>query len=77
MTPTIKMNFQSDQQHARDLRTCPGCSETGDVMGSRDTQRHVMVCSGYQEFREDRDLSQDKDIVEYFKQVIKHRLDNV
>ena len=77
MTPTIKMNFQSDQQHVRDLWTCPGCSEPGDVMGSRDTQRHVMVCPGYQEFREDKDLSQDKDIVDYFKQVIKHRLDNV
>ena len=46
-------------------------------MGSRDTQCHVMVCPGYQEFRENRDLSQDKDIVEYFKKVIKHRLDNV
>ena len=36
-----------------------------------------MVCPGYQDFREDRDLSEDKDIVAYFKQVIKHRLDNV
>ena len=26
-----------------------------------------MVCPGYQEFREDRDLPQDKDFVEYFK----------
>ena len=77
MAPTIKMNFQSDQQFARDLWTCPGCSEPGDVMGSRDTQRHVMVCPGYQEFREDRDLSEDKDIVEYFKLVINHRLDNM
>ena len=35
----------------------------------RDTQLHVMTCPGYEIFR------QDKDIVEYFRQVIKHRLD--
>ena len=49
------MNFKSDQHHARDLKTCPGCSEPGDVMGSRNTQRHVMVCPEYQVFREDSD----------------------
>ena len=46
-------------------------------MGNRDTQLHVMVCPGYEEYRQDKNLSKDKDIVEYFKQVIDHRLNNI
>ena len=37
MTPTVKMNFQSDSEFARELWTCPGCSEPGDVTGCSDT----------------------------------------
>ena len=39
----------------------------------RDTQSHVMICSGYAVLREGKDLSQDKDMVEYFQNVIKLR----
>jgi hypothetical protein len=76
MTPTIKMNFQSDSEFARELWTCPGCSKPGDVTGCRDTQRHIMVCSGYETLREDKDLSTDKGLVAYFQQVIKQRQNN-
>ena len=76
MTPTVKMNFQSDAEYSRDMWTCPGCSTSGDVLGCRDTQRHILICPGYDSFRQDKDLSQDQDIVKYFQQVIKHRLDN-
>ena len=76
MTPTVKMNFQSDVEYTHDMWACPGCSTSGDVLGCRDTQRHIMVCPGYDSFRQDKDLSQDKDIVQYFQEVIKHRLDN-
>ena len=57
MTPTVKMNFQSDSEFTRDLWTCPGCSVPGDVTGCRDTQRHIMVCTGYEMLRQDKDLS--------------------
>ena len=70
MTPTVKMNFQSDSEFTRDLRTCPGCSVPGDVTGCRDTQRHIMVCTGYETLRQDKDLSTDKGIVSYFQQVM-------
>ena len=73
MTPTVKMNLQSDSEFTRELWTCPGCSEPGDVTGSRDTQRHIMVCTGYENLREDKDLSTDKGLVSYFQQVIKQR----
>ena len=76
MTPTVKMNVQSDSEFTRDLWTCPGCSVPGDVTGCRDTQRHIMVCTGYETLRQDKDLSTDKGIVSYFQQVMNPRLDN-
>ena len=47
MTPTVKMNFQSDTQYKLDLWACPGCSIPSDVMGNRDTRTHVLVCPAY------------------------------
>ena len=56
--------------------SCPGCSIPGDVMGNRDTQQHVLICLAYEEFRDGKDLTEDKDIVKYFEQVIQKRLNN-
>ena len=78
MTPAIMMNFPSDQGFANQLWTCPGCRDDqagGEVVGSRDTQQHVLVCPGYAQLRMDNDLSKDTDLVHYFAQVIKLRLD--
>ena len=77
MTPTVKMNFQSDAEFTRDMWRCSGCLTKDNPMGNRDTQLHVMVCPGYGDFRQDKNLSEDKDIVRYFQQVIKHRSDNI
>ena len=78
MTPTVRMNFPSDNEFARMLWTCPGCTEdnTGydKVKGLRDTQAHILICPGYSELREDKDLSTDKDLVGYFRLVIQKRL---
>ena len=74
MTPTVKMNFQSNTQYIRDLWSCPGCSIPGDVMGNRDTQQHVLLCPAYEEYREGKDITNDNDLVRYFEQVIKRRL---
>ena len=78
--PTIMMIFPIDQEFARQLWTCPGCTDdqTGaEVVGSRDTQQQVLACSGYAQLREDKDLSKDTDLVRYFAQVIKIRLEEV
>ena len=77
MTPTVKMNFQSDAEYTRDMWRCSGCLTEDNPMGNRDTQLHVMVCPGYQDFRQDKNLSEDKDIVNFFKQVIDHRLNTI
>ena len=79
MTPTIRMNFASDDEFASKLWSCPGCSEDKSVYskveGFRDTQSHVMVCAGYSDLREGKDLNTDKDLVKYFQMVIKKRID--
>ena len=73
MTPTVKINFQSDSEFEHKLWTCPGCSEPGDVTDCRDTQLHIIVCSGFEALRENKDLSTAKGIVAYFQHVIKQR----
>ena len=77
MTPTVKMNFKSEPEYTRDMWRCSGCLTEDNPMGNRDTQLHVMVCPGYEDYRKDKNLADDKDIVEYFKLVIDHRLNNI
>ena len=81
MTPTVRMNFPSDAEFARQLWTCTGCSEDNaepaTVEGMRDTQAHILICPGYTDLREDKDLSSDKGLVDYFRLVMKKRLDTV
>ena len=48
----------------------------GDIIGSRDTQQHVLIGSTYEEFRVGKDLTKDKNIVKHFEQVIQKRLNN-
>ena len=48
----------------------------GDPYGFRDTQKHIICCPGYAVLRQDKDLNNDKDLVTYFQQVIKHRQDS-
>ena len=73
MTPTIKMNFQSESKFSKKLWVCEACKPV-EGFGFRDTQEHVMVCSAYTEFRADRSLQNDKDQVEYFACVLQQRL---
>ena len=67
MTPTVGMNFKNDKDHRKTGWSCPDCAEP-------DTQEHVLACSKYALMREDKDLEKDMDLVEYFKEVITHRL---
>ena len=74
------MNFASDPEYTSKLWSCQGCAEDkavyDKVEGNRDTQAHVMVCPGYADLRENKDLHDDKDLVKYFQLVIKQRTDS-
>jgi hypothetical protein len=61
-----------------DLYWCTGCCdvpERSGVIGRRDTQTHIMVCPGYDDQRQDMNLDEDRDLVNYFPLVIKRRLE--
>ena len=73
MTPTVKMNFQSEIKFSKNLWVCEACKPLNGF-GFRDTQEHVMVCSAYTKFREGRNLQKDKDLVDYFACVLEQRL---
>ena len=47
---------------------------TGDNnVGVRDTQQHILICKVYAKFRKGKDLSDDKNLVGFFTDVLKHR----
>ena len=60
------MNFASDKQYAADLWSCWHCTHI-------DSQPHITICSAYQKFRENKNLDNDHDVVNYFWDVIKLR----
>ena len=78
MAPSVMMNFSSDAEFSKQFWTCPGCGNgsdkaDGQVGGCRDTQTHIMICPGYAELRQDKNM--DRDLVQYFSQIIKKRLE--
>ena len=75
MMPYIKMNFPSDKRFASDSWSCENCKLTNvEVEKPKDTQEHVLVCSAYEKLRQGKNLSEDKDLVDYFRQVLNHRM---
>ena len=72
MTPSVKMNFPSVRLYTRKLWTCEGCIGESDV-GLRDTQHHILICEAYADYRIGKDFSNDKDLVDYYREVLKHR----
>ena len=66
MVPEVKMNFQSESKFKSELWECKGC-------GKRDTQSHLMSCKDYEDLRQGKDLSNDKDLVGYFKSIFVRR----
>ena len=68
MLETVKSNFSSDKEYADKLWQCEaGC-------GRIDSIRHIEVCPGYEEFRNNRDLEDSSDYVHYFQDVLQFRM---
>ena len=63
MTRTIKMNFKGIKSYAVDNWQCNDCKVP-------DTQEHVLSCPAYNNLRVGKDLQKDKDLVDYFRQII-------
>ena len=63
MTRTIMMNFKGMQDFKKISWQCQTCYEP-------DTQEHVLICPKYKHLREGKVLSNDNDLVEYFRKAI-------
>ena len=56
-------------RYGRDNLSCEACS-SGDV----ESQSHVLRCTAYDGIREGLDLNKDKDLVTFFREIIKIRM---
>ena len=66
MTKTVQMNFKGDKKYTQNQWKCQDCKIP-------DTQDHIVRCPAYQHLRIDKNLSNDKDLVSYFRKVIQIR----
>ena len=64
-----KMNRKNDPKYALELWKCDDCF-------SMDSQAHIVWCPAYAALREGKDLKNDRDLVEYYQQVMKIREDS-
>ena len=62
-----KMNFSNDMLNRTTLWQCDSC-ET-----NIDTQKHILFCPAYKTLREGKSLDNDKDIVNYFIEIMRIR----
>ena len=69
------MNLKRDKKFVAEAWTCPACRVPWDPaqLGCEDTQDHVVRCEAYRDLRANKDLGCDRDLVEYFRQVIERR----
>ena len=66
MIPTVQMNFQSDRKFTHNIWKCE--------CGHMDSQTHLQnFCPLYDDIRKGKDMSNDEDIVDFFRQVIARR----
>ena len=70
MVPSVKMNFSSDKKFQQELWECQHCAYI-------DTQSHIISsCPAYEQLRINKNLENDKDLVQFFKEVLQMRDDN-
>lgn len=63
----LKMNFKNLPQYRRDSWMCK-------CLATVESQRHVLLyCPEYAKLREGRDMDNDKDLVNYFRDVLAKR----
>ena len=62
----VKGNFMSDRNFSSELWQC-------DKYGSCETTLHLTNCMAYQHLRVGKDLTNDKDLVYYFREVLELR----
>ena len=72
MVQNVAFNYSSDPKYSSQLWHCTHCDRM-------DSQTHILSCDSYQYLRTGKDLSCDRDLVTYFREVIslREKLDNI
>ena len=60
----VKFNYKNDKKFSSELWRCDSCQTCIE------SQNHVLWCPAYRELREDKDISNNKDLIEYMKKVL-------
>ena len=66
MVRSVKFNYPSDKKYSSQLWHCTHCDKM-------DSQSHIIKCESYKHLREGKSLENDKDLVDYFREVISLR----
>ena len=62
MTEHVKLNYKGIKRYAAAGWKCEECSNL-------DSEEHILWCSGYEEFRENLDLENEKDLSKYLQKI--------
>jgi hypothetical protein len=68
-TKMLELKENTKGRYGRENLGCAACS-TGIV----ESQPHVLQCAVYEDLREGLDLEKDRDMISYFREVLKRRL---
>ena len=74
LVPGLKYHYKNDKKFRESLWSCPLCEKFGDEY-SLDNFSHSLTCSFLSDLREQKDLTEDKQLCEYMRNVIRRRED--
>ena len=67
MMVDAKMNFRNKKEYSKKLWLCDSCTS------SIESQSHLIWCPAYQYLRENKNLNDDQDMINYIKEVLEIR----
>ena len=76
MIPTIRKNFKNHRRYKEEKYRCPDCASIG-ILDVSDSQEHVLTssCPANSDLKAGRDFSREKDICDFFHDLIKRRIE--
>ena len=74
MVPSIRNNFRNNKRYKEENYQCPDCFAMG-IPDKQDEQEHVLTssCVANSDLREGRNLENDKDICDFFRDLVNRR----
>ena len=68
-TKMLELKDNMKRRYGRDNLSCEACSS-----GEAESQSHVLRCTAYDGIRDGLDMNNDKDLVTYFREVMRIRM---